>query len=41
MPLMEKAFEKPLLADFTAPGLVDEEDGDGDGDLMSDDSGGS
>jgi hypothetical protein len=37
MPPMEKAHGKPLLTDFTTQDAVDEDESDGDGDLMSDD----
>ena len=39
MPPMEKAFCEPLLADFTTQGLDDNDDDNGNGDLMLDDSG--
>jgi hypothetical protein len=38
MPPMEKAHGKPLLTDFIAQDAVDEDNSDGKGDLMSDDS---
>ena len=34
---MEKAHETPLLMDFTTQDAIDEDDSDGEGDLMSDD----